>query len=124
MGNIELPTLIDKKDVQIGVNNIKNPINVSNKRPTCCKLFCCSSLVKRSSSIFERKSETLKPLDGIRAVSILWILLFNCAVIINSNFGWCAADNHIWAKPIDNGGLAADAFFVLSGFLVAHNLYK
>jgi peptidoglycan/LPS O-acetylase OafA/YrhL len=43
---------------------------------------------------------------------------------VNKNFGWCTADTYAWAMPLDSGGLAADVFFVLSGFLVAHNLFK
>jgi peptidoglycan/LPS O-acetylase OafA/YrhL len=64
----------------------------------------------------------LRPLDGLRALSILWVVLFHA--------GWYAAF-HIppamygallvapWMLPAWRGDFGVDVFFVLSGFLIA-----
>ena len=58
----------------------------------------------------------LPPLDGLRAVAILLVLSTHIAQHIP---GLIFAPGPIgWTRPLNNGWIGVDLFFVLSGFLV------
>ncbi|CAG7815907.1 unnamed protein product [Allacma fusca] len=73
-------------------------------------------------------SENFSCLNGIRFLTMAWVLLSHVFLSATS-MAWNGVDiKHIYkdwtAYPILNGTLAVDTFFVLSGFLVSYNLLK
>jgi peptidoglycan/LPS O-acetylase OafA/YrhL len=69
-------------------------------------------------------------LDGLRGLALIWVLSFHTLYFLGAYFSkpdaheitsMCAATFPCTAIP--NGHLAVDVFFVLSGYLVAHNLH-
>lgn len=81
------------------------------------------------SGVFRRPSANLAPIDGIRALSMLGVLLYHCFFLVRLYltpdqfkafvqqtpwyFGW------IW-----NLDYSVDAFFVISGYLIASLLFR
>lgn len=67
-------------------------------------------------------------IDGIRGLSLLYIFLFHSMLAMEVLFG-AAFDDFIHNTPIElqwilMGDLSVDAFFVISGFLIAQLLFK
>ena len=97
------------------------------------KLFCCSCTPGLNfKSMFMRKPSALAPLDGMRFMAVLWVLLIHTNMFtykfyqcLSFNPEAAADDNLHWLWGIfDNGDLGVDIFFVLSGFLITFILSK
>jgi len=58
----------------------------------------------------------LPPLDGLRAVAILLVLLTHISLHL-PGLAFAAGQSE-WTRPLTNGVIGVDLFFVLSGFLV------
>ena len=55
----------------------------------------------------------------------MWIYSFHSSKIINENFDLCLNNAYWpWSIAMMTGDLGVDAFFVISGFLIAHILLK
>ena len=77
------------------------------------------------SSLFERPQSSFKFVDGLRAISCLWVYLFHC-VFYWDPFIDCFLSNGF--NPImwlaDSGDQPVDVFFVLAGFFAALSHFK
>jgi len=80
------------------------------------------SLRRNAARIFVPPPGHLRPLDGLRALSVLWVVLFHAGWYARFSLpplGWIALAFSPWMLPIWRGDFGVDLFFVLSGFLIA-----
>ena len=95
----------------------------------CCSKPCGEKTSYGWKKIFERRPSALNPLDGLRAIAILWVYLDHLALFMpNSvNFTNCLS-SQFWSvlllKLMKAGSLAVDVFFVLSGFLISYLILR
>jgi hypothetical protein len=108
------------------------PVEVMS-RPSFWKVCCCGlaknkdqcCLVPRCKSIFQRRPSALMPLDGLRGIAVLWVILFHCTLYQPSNYYNCIKLHINWGiRPFANGDIGVDIFFTLSGFLIGYIMLK
>ncbi len=65
------------------------------------------------------------PLSGIRSLSLLWVVSFHTSFFLGAllppqtaSSAAASCRGSLWCRPITNGHLAVDSFFVLSGHLL------
>ena len=75
---------------------------------------------------FERPAYNFKAIDGIRAIAVLWVIIFHIWIFQHNTYpdllGKVAQNPFlVW---ITKGDLGVDLFFVISGFLIGTILFK
>ena len=75
---------------------------------------------------FERPAHNFKAIDGIRAIAVLWVIIFHIWIFQHNSYpellGKVAQNPFlVW---ITKGDLGVDLFFVISGFLIGTILFK
>ncbi len=86
-------------------------------------IYSCFDFEKNFKSIFTRRGGSLKTLDGLRAIAILYVILFHSFLAIalilpEQQFVIYLSNFPKWLGFIWQGGLGVDIFFVLSGYLI------
>ena len=74
----------------------------------------------------ERPAHNFKAIDGIRAIAVLWVIIFHVWIFQHNTYpellGQVAQNPFlVW---ITKGDLGVDLFFVISGFLIGTILFK
>lgn len=79
-----------------------------------------------TAKLFKRPVHNLKVIDGIRAIAILWVILFHVWLFHITSFPEeCSAVTGMsWLVWLTRGDLGVDLFFVISGFLIGSILFK
>ena len=82
--------------------------------------------MKYFSRLTNRPSQNYKPIDGIRALAVLWVIVFHAWLFQYNDF--TDISDKIFENPfliwISKGDLGVDLFFVISGFLIGTILFK
>lgn len=101
---------------------------MSNARALLKSWIGCFNLRQNWHSLWVPPSANVPVLDGVRALSILYVMLFHCYLwlmflpkeqFVSLLAAWPVCLRWVW-----QGGFGVDAFFVLSGFLIAGMLFK
>ena len=84
------------------------------------------NLINLKKIFFERPAYNFKAIDGIRAIAVLWVIIFHIWIFQHNTYpellGKVAQNPFlVW---ITKGDLGVDLFFVISGFLIGTILFK
>ena len=98
-------------------------MTVLDREPTAPnRLSRAFSLRRNLRALFVPPVNHLKPLDGLRALSVLWVLIFHAAWYAGPFVPfptYVALLGSRWMIPVWRGDFGVDVFFVISGFLIA-----
>lgn len=86
------------------------------------RLRAAFSLRRNVARIFVPPAGHLGPLDGLRALAVLWVVLFHAGWYARFTLppeSWARLAFSSWMLPVWRGDFGVDLFFVLSGFLIA-----
>src|SRR5215831_9939909 len=83
------------------------------------------SLRRNLASLLQRPPSSIAMLDGVRALSILWVMALHTFGFLAGQLPPAAGREWArdpWLRLLWSGDLAVDAFFVMSGFLICRLL--
>ena len=81
-----------------------------------------NALSEGVASLFRRREGRLAPVDGLRAIAILWVISFHVLVYIGKAVRY-GPDEPLF-RLANRGLLGVDVFFVISGFLIGSMLMR
>lgn len=92
------------------------------------RLRAAFSLRGNLAGVAQRSGDALAPLDGLRAIAVLWVMVFHCLSI--PTIHWASAGNMVRfldapaLNVVFSGHMGVEIFLVLSGFLMGHVLLR